>query len=272
MNSLSRVCIRLDRPLLLASIFAAMGILVPPSLAKRPADDARTIMQRVYDQDTSRDASLRANFQIFDKNHHASKKDFLYRRLGPAGHRKILVVFSDPQDIRGLALLSIAQPGAAPEQYLYTPALHREREVAQQDRSSRFIGTDFTFEDISEHALDDFSYKMIADSETMENHKVYKLEGTPFGADRSQYKFVYYWIAQDLPLILHEEMYDSQAQEIRTLHASDLKRVDGIWGARRLEMATVAEGTRTVLTIDEAKFNTGLDEKLFTPEALENLP
>jgi hypothetical protein len=52
------------------------------------------------------------------------------------------------------------------------------------------------------------------------------------------------------------------------LHATGLKRENGIWGARHTEMRTVPDGTRTVLTIDEVKFNIKSDEKLFTPEGL----
>jgi hypothetical protein len=33
-------------------------------------------------------------------------------------------------------------------------------------------------------------------------------------------------------------------------------------------MRTIQDGTRTVLTIDEVKFNTKPDEKLFTPQTL----
>jgi outer membrane lipoprotein-sorting protein len=231
--------------------------------------DARAIMQSVYQQDTSRDATFRAEFDVFDKDNHSAKKRFLYRRLGSLGSSKVLVVFSDPQQVRGVALLSITQPGSPARQYIYTPAIRRVRDVAPQERSAPFIGTDFTYEDISEHALDDFSYKLINESETMEDHKVYKVQAAPVDLGRSQYKFVYYWVAQDVPVILHAEMYDSQGREIRMLHATDLKHVSGIWGARHVEMASAQGGTRTVLTIDEVKFNTGLDAKLFTPENLE---
>ena len=256
---------------LLATLFLALlAFVTPRQLVSAAPIDARSIMQSVYQQDTSRDITFRADFQIFTADGHATKKQFLYRRIGSRGAGKILVVFTAPQDVKGVALLSITQPGTPPRQYLYTPAIHRAREVAPQDRSARFIGTDFTYEDISEPALDDFTYKMIGDSETMENHRVYKLQATPVDPSRSQYKFIYYWVAQDVPVILHAEMYDAQGKEIRTMHASDLKRVDGIWGARRTEMASVQDGTRTVLTIDQVKFNTALDENLFTPEALEN--
>jgi outer membrane lipoprotein-sorting protein len=231
--------------------------------------DARTIMQGVDQQDTSHDATFRAEFNVFDKDNHSAKKRFLYRRIGLPGSSKILVVFSDPQEIRGVALLSITQPGAPSKQYIYTPAIRRVRDVAPQERSARFIGTDFTYEDISEHVLDDFSYKLLSENETIENHKTYKIQATPVDPQRSQYKFIYDWVARDVPVIMHAEMYDAQGREVRTLHATDLKHVSGVWGARHVEMASVQDGTRTVLTIDEVKFNTGLDEKLFTPESLE---
>jgi hypothetical protein len=69
-------------------------------------------------------------------------------------------------------------------------------------------------------------------------------------------------------VILFAEMYDAQGRKVRVLHATQLKREGGIWGARRTEMRTLQDGTRTVLTIDAVKFNTKLDEKLFTPQGL----
>jgi hypothetical protein len=47
-----------------------------------------------------------------------------------------------------------------------------------------------------------------------------------------------------------------------------LKKESGISGFRHIEVDSVAEGTHTVLTIDEAHFNTGLSPGLFTSDAL----
>jgi hypothetical protein len=94
------------------------------------------------------------------------------------------------------------------------------------------------------------------------------VEAIPVDASRSQYKSIYFWVAQDAPVILFAEFYDAQGQKVRVLHATDIKRENGAWGARNTEMATVADGTRTVLHIDEVKFNTKPDESLFTPDGL----
>ena len=233
--------------------------------------DARKIMEDVYRQDTSRDISMRANFEVFDKQGHSERKQFNYQRIGSPGDSKTLVVFTAPEEIRGVALLSLNQRGVADRQYIYIPATQRVRSVVAQERSTRFIGTDFTFEDIAERVLDDFKYRLLGDTETIEGHKTFKVEAAPVDPGRSQYKFVYYWVAQDVPVILHAEMYDAQGRQVRVLHASQLKREAGIWGARHTEMSSVQEGTRTVLTIDEVKFNTNLDEKLFTPQGLTDV-
>ncbi len=154
--------------------------------------------------------------------------------------------------------------------YISRP-LQRVRPVSPQERSARFIGTDFTFEDIAEHVLDDFTYRLIGKAETIEGHKTWKVEAAPVDSSRSQYKYIYYWVAQDVPVIVHAEMYDAQGREVRVLHASQIKRVSGIYGARRTEMTSVLTGTKTTLVIDDVKFNVSMDEKLFTPEGLEQM-
>jgi Outer membrane lipoprotein-sorting protein len=252
------------------TVFLCVGTAVGQtgaSATHAPADGFN-IMKAVYSQDSSKDVTLKASFQIFDKSGQSTKKEFNLKRIGPPGDSKTLVVFTAPADIRGVALLSIDQKGANDRQYMYIPAQQRTRSVATQERTARFLGTDFTFEDIGERVLGDWNYKLLGDTETMDGHKTYKIEATPVDASRSQYKYVYYWVAQDVPVILFAEFHGAQGQKVRVLHATDIKRENGVWGARNTEMATVADGTKTVLHIDSVNFNTKPDEALFTPDGL----
>jgi hypothetical protein len=261
---------RAMRGTLAALLSVAVLYVTVPAEAQADAD-ARAIMKRVFEQDTNHDLTMKANFQIFDKQGQSTKKEFTYMRIGAPGASRTLVAFTAPKEIRGVVLLSINKSGEAASQYIYTPATQRVRSVAPQERSARFIGTDFTFEDIGQHVLGDFSYGLIDSSETINGYKTYKIEVTPVDPGRSQYKYIYYWVAQDKPVIVFAEFYDAQGKKVRTLHATDLKRENGVWGARHTEMRTPADGTRTVLTIDSAKFNTKLDEKLFTPQGMADV-
>ncbi|MBZ5699686.1 MAG: outer membrane lipoprotein-sorting protein [Acidobacteriia bacterium] len=270
MNSTAARDAKILVPMLALSVYVVVCFSSRFSVSGSPLDP-RKIMEDVYQQDTSHDTAMRANLEVFDKEGHGKKKRFSYRRIGSLGDSKTLVVFTDPKEIRGVALLSINRRGVTDRQFMYTPATQRVRSVSAQERSARFIGSDFTYEDIAEHVLDDFTYRLLGDGENIDGHKTYKVEATPVDPGRSQYKFLYYWVAQDVPVILFAEMYDANGRKVRVLHATQLKRESGIWGARHTEMSSVQDATRTVLTIDEVKFNTGLDEKLFTPEGLEEI-
>jgi outer membrane lipoprotein-sorting protein len=226
----------------------------------------------VYEQDTSHDTTMRAVFEIFDGDGHKTTKKFLLLRLGSPGDSKTLVRFTDPAEIRGVTLLSYNHKGDTDRQWLYIPATQRTRSVTPRERSEKFAGTDFTYEDVEERVLDDFNYRLLSENELIDGHKTYKVEAKPVDSGRSQYRYIYYWVGQNVPVILHAEMYDREGKLVRELRASALKKVSGVWGTRHVEMRSVEGRTRTVLTIDEAKFNQHLDEKHFAPENLENAP
>ena len=252
-----------------STVLAGMVVFAGGPLLAFAEFEAKAIMAGVYQQDTSRDATLRATLDVTDADGHSVRKKFQLLRLGSFGNGKILLRFTDPPELRGVALLSVDQPGQPPQQWIYTPATERVRSVTPRERSERFAGSDFTYEDIADHSLDDFSYQPMPAGDTIENHMTYKVLATPTAPDRSQYKYIYYWVAQDVPCILHAEMYGQDGRKVREMHAGGLRKVAGIWGARKTEMRSILEGTKSVLTIDEIHLNTGLDGAAFTPEALE---
>ncbi|HYE72829.1 MAG TPA: outer membrane lipoprotein-sorting protein [Blastocatellia bacterium] len=226
-------------------------------------------MEGVYNQDTSRDATWRAAMDVTDKRGKVYKKRFIFRRLGSFGNSKTLIRFTDPPEVRGVGLLSFNQKGGGDRQWMYTPAIQRIRRIAPQERARRFLATDFTNEDMAERVLDDFNYKLILESEMMDGRKAYKIEGRPVSSDRSQYSYIYLWVAHDIPYVLHAQMYDERGQRVREFHASDIVKISGIWVAKRIEMNSPAEGSKTTLVVDDIRFNTGLKEDLFTQQSLE---
>lgn len=233
------------------------------------AQDARKIMEGVYKQDTSRDTTWRGKMEVVDKKGTVRGKKFLMRKLGGLGNSKTLARFTDPPEVRGVGLLSINEGGAADRQWLYTPAIQRVRRIAAQERRQRFVGTDFTNEDMAERVLDDFTYKLLGEGEVIDGRKTYKIEARPVSPDKSQYAYLYVWVPVDAPYSTLVEMYDKQGQRKRVLKAGNLEKISGIWVARRLEMATPGEGTKTILSLDDIRFNTGLKDDMFTQRALE---
>ena len=62
--------------------------------------------------------------------------------------------------MKGVALLVVNHPERSSDQWMWTPAIGRDRRIAQQDRSTRFFGTDFSFEDLEERDVNQFDFNL----------------------------------------------------------------------------------------------------------------
>lgn len=233
--------------------------------------DARRIMEGVYKQDTSHDATWYATLDTVDKKGNVRRKKFSFRRIGSFGNSKTLVRFTDPVEVRGVGLLSFNQRGANERQWMYTPAIQRVRRIAPQERARRFLGTDFSNEDMAERVLEDFEYRMLNENEPIDGRATCKIEVKPIDPGRSQYSYLYVWVARDFPQAVLAEYYDQSGQQVRVMKANRIEKISGIWIARQIEMSSPLEGTKTILSIDEVVFNSGLKEYLFTQQSLEKL-
>jgi len=73
----------------------------------------------------------------------------VYRYDDGKGTSRQMVEFLSPADVKGTKFLSIVEPGAEDQMWLYLPAVGRERRIAGSSAQGQFMGTDFTFEEIS---------------------------------------------------------------------------------------------------------------------------
>ncbi len=247
-----------------------IAILGLSSAAVAQAKSAQDLMAGVYQQDTNRDATLRITMQVIRNGARQEKKFVLYR-LGAPGDSKSLALFTDPPEMKGFVLFTNGKIGEGGQQWIYVPATQRMLRLNITNREESFAGSDFTYEDVADRVLANFTYRYMNEQDLIDGRKTYKVEAKSYNPGVSQYGFIYYWVAQDVPVILYAELYDQHGQLLRRYHASQLKHVSGLWGARRIEMSSARGDSRTVFIIDSARFNTGLSEALFTPDALDKL-
>lgn len=62
---------------------------------------------------------------------------------------KSLVIFDEPRDIKGTALLSYAHILKDDDQWLYLPALKRVKRISSSNKSGPFMGSESAYEDIT---------------------------------------------------------------------------------------------------------------------------
>jgi outer membrane lipoprotein-sorting protein len=149
---------------------------------------------------------------------------------------------------------------------MWTPAIERDRRIALQDRSTRFFGTDFSFEDLEERDVDQFDYRLLGD-DAIDGAPCWKVESTPKESKSSQYTRSIVWIRKDTYALAQIENY-IRGDVVRRLRYSNFANVQGIWTARQLEMADLRRQSRTRLTLDGLEYNVPLKDEDFTLQAI----
>jgi outer membrane lipoprotein-sorting protein len=233
-------------------------------------NDPRQIVEEAQRRTTSQSQRYEGTLQVIDAKSKTSLKRWEYDRLGSYGKSKSILRFVEPAEVKGVALLVANHPERASDQWMWTPAINRERRIALQDRSVRFFGTDFSFEDLEERDTDQFDYKMIS-NESVDGAACWKLQSTPKQAKASQYTHSYVWIRKDNFAIVQIENYIKE-QVVRRAHYTDIRNDQGFWTAHQIDMHDLKRNSHTILKIEKLQYNVAMKDDAFTLQALRREP
>ena len=230
------------------------------------AQDARQIVAESESRSRSKSERYEGTLEVIGASNKVSIKRWEYRRIGTYGTSKAILRFTAPAEVKGVALLIVNHPDRASDQWMWTPAIERDRRIAAQDRSTRFFGTDFSFEDLEERDVDQFDYKLLGD-DSIDGSACWKIESKPKQTKSSQYTSSLVWVRKDNFTAAQIEGF-SKDKLIRRIHYSDIQNVSGIWTPRTVEVYDANRKSRTVLKLEKLEYNVPMKEEDFTLEAL----
>jgi hypothetical protein len=223
-------------------------------------------MEEVQRRSRSTSQHYEGTLEVFDAKRNVTTKRWVYDRMGSHGQSKAVLLFTAPPEVKGVAQLIHNHPDRASDQWMWTPAIQRERRIALQDRSTRFFGTDFTFEDLEEREVAHYDYKLLGE-ETVDGVLCWRIESRPNKNRSSQYTRSLTWVRKDRYVTVRVEGYKND-DPIRRITYSSIEQIKNIWTARRLEVEDVKRNSRTVLTIDRLLYDVPMKEEDFTLQAL----
>ena len=238
----------------------------PPAQGAGKASGARQVVEEAQRRGRSNSEQYQGLLQTFEASGKTSEKRWTYSRIGSHGQSKVVIRFTDPAEVRGVALLIVNHPDRASDQWMWTPALERDRRIALQDRSTRFFGTDFSFEDLEERDVDQFDYALL-DDEAVDGAACWKIQSTPKESKSSQYTAQIQWIRQDNYAWARIDSYVG-ADVVRRLTLRDIRNVQGIWTARETAMRDFRRASITRLALQKIEYNAPLGDSDFTLQAL----
>ena len=230
------------------------------------AQDPRQIVQESENRGRTRTERYEGTLEVQNSRAKVSTKHWVYERTGAYGNSKTVLRFTAPPEVKGVALLVINHPDRASDQWMWIPAEERDRRIALQDRSTRFFGTDFSFEDLEERDVNQYDYKLLG-SEIVDGADCWKIEARPRETKRSQYTSSILWIRKDNYVLARADNFDKDKLRRRITY-TDIQKVDNIWTPRLIQVFDAARNSRTTLRLEKLEYNVRIPDENFTREAL----
>jgi hypothetical protein len=260
----------------------------PSAAGVQPASLAPdAVARQIQDRNTGRDSRSAMRMKLYDRHGRVRERALSIVSLrgrgtpgaGPAAPDgdRLLIRFTYPNDIRGTGFLVWEHPaaGADDERFLYLPSLGRVRRIAGAETQESFVGSDFTYEDISGRELDDYAYAF-ADSGSASwspagggpAREAWRLESRRKDAS-AEFPRVVSIVLKDSFVVVGADIYNRRNEKQKVYTVRRLDQIEGIWTVMDSEMVNALDKTRTELVVESADYNVGLKEADFSRRELE---
>jgi len=191
------------------------------------------------------------------------------------GERRSVLFFESPANLKGTALLTWDDPDPARDdaQWLYLPGLRKSRRVAMSERGRAFLGTDLSFEDMKNEtrvSRADYRWRTVGE-ETVDGARCLVIEGVPVDERTARelgYGRILLRVDAERWLPRLGEYWDPHGERLKTVRLGDVREVQGIWTAHRIEAENLRTGHRTRLEFRDVDYQPALPDDLFTEPAL----
>ena len=183
---------------------------------------------------------------------------------------QFLAVFDSPADVKGTGFLTHTHINKDDYQWLYLPSLKRVKRISPRNKKSPFMGSEFSYEDLTSYEVGNYTYKYVGD-EKLDMVDCYILDRFPTNAN-SGYQRQRVWIEKERYLALKIYYYNKKAIKIKTLEAGKFKKhLSKFWFAHEMKMQNHQSGKVSVLYWQNFKFNAPLHAAAFDPNSLRRI-
>lgn len=262
--------------LILSAWWMALGSSIAAEV-ERPT--AREIMERVDSRDDGDSAVQDLEMILLDRRGRQRLRKLQSFRLDQGVDELSMMFFLAPADIEDTGFLTYDyhDPEQDDDQWLYLPALNRTRRIAASDKSGSFMGSDFSYADMTDRPLDHYDYRLMKETQ-LDGHPVWQIEATPV-TEREQQETGYLksvlFIRKDNNVVVRGLYWVKKGNRLKYYEVKNLEQIDGIWTETEMHMTTKKGKEtlhKTVLRSANIRFNQDLSPDFFTVRQLESGP
>lgn len=252
--------------ILLVSLLTFSGLfaITPIEIATKVKDtssgyeSSRSVMEMVL-IDQAKNRSTRVMHSIALENTANDGKD----------GDKSLMEFQTPIDVKGTKFLTHEKITKNNNQWLYLPALKRIKRITSKNKSGSFMGSEFSYEDISSREPSKYTYSKKFQEVSLNGIDTYKYER--YSKDKnSGYSKQILWVDKQRFVVLQVEYYDKKKELLKTSKYSGYKKTQDTYRVSLIVMQNHQNLKSTTLNYLEDEIHLNLDEKLFSKRYLKD--
>ncbi|UCH11589.1 MAG: outer membrane lipoprotein-sorting protein [Fidelibacterota bacterium] len=232
----------------------------------------RAIMEQALQQSSWDD--MQADMQLILRTARGEKRFrevAFYSKDTEEDLSQMLMRFLSPADVKGTGFLTLETADDDEERYLYLPALRRVKKIAASGSGGNFMSSDYTYYDIGEPKLDDWTYELLGE-EARGGRVYYKLECKPANReiqDDTGYGMIVRWVDQENYRIPYSEIYDRALKRWKTLDILAYARIRDTDFASVMIMRDLESGHSSEIRFDNIRVDQGLPDDFFTVRYLQ---
>ena len=240
------------------------------------ANDALEIMKKVEARDKGNNIVSNMKMILIDKNKSKRVRQMRSYSKEIGDVTKSMIFFLSPSDVKNTAFLTYdyTQKDKSDDQWLYLPALKKIKRIPSSDKSSSFMGSDFTYSDMTDPVIDDYNYKILKQT-TFKGHDVWIIESKPKKQktiDETGYKKSIVYIRKDIFMPIAGKHYLARNGKIKYFRVHKFENIDGVWFGTQISMTTKQSRRiihKTLLEQTDIKIDPSLKESYFSTRTIQ---
>ena len=259
-------------------LIGVAGLLISTSIVAE-ALTAQQIMQKVYDREDGNHAIMEMEMLLVDKQGEQRTRSVKsYRRDAGANGKdtESIMFFLAPADVKDTGFLTYDYDDVNKDdvEWLYLPALKKTKRIASSDKSSSFMGTDFTYADMTKRNIANYTYTLLKEDQ-VNSDKVWVIESVPSNdkeKEETGYSKSVLFVRQDNFVPVRGVSWLEKGEKLKYMEVKKLEQVDGIWVSTEVTMTTKKDKEtlhQTVMKSRNIQFNQPQPDEVFSTRKLE---
>ena len=236
---------------------------------------ADEIVKRINSRDDGNSVSRTLTMELTDKRGKKRIRVTQAFRKYYGSERRTVIFYTSPKNVKDTAFLlfDYKELDRDDDQWLYLPAMRKVRRISASDRGDYFLGTDLSYEDIkleSKVSAIDYNYR-IKGEDNIDGHHCILMEAIPVNKKTVKelgYSRTELCVDDEIWISRRTQVWGPRGKNLKTIHARNIEKIQGIWSIGKFDVENHKTGHHTSFEFSNIEYKKGVDDRIFTQDAI----